>query len=61
MSCFYHHDRTSVGGCKSCGKNLCPECAIDLGKVILLGACFLVYGAFGLLQARRLGKRADDT
>lgn len=32
MSCFYHHERDSVGGCKSCGKNLCPECAIDLGK-----------------------------
>src|SRR5947207_11707150 len=32
MSCFYHHDRESVGGCKSCGKALCPECAVDLGK-----------------------------
>ena len=32
MSCFYHHDRDSVGGCKSCGKSLCPECAVDLGK-----------------------------
>ena len=32
MSCFYHHDRSSVGGCKSCGKALCPECAVDLGK-----------------------------
>jgi len=32
MSCFYHHDRSSVGGCKSCGKALCSECAVDLGK-----------------------------
>jgi|SRR5579883_1015470 len=32
MSCFYHHDRKSVGGCKSCGKALCPECAVDLSK-----------------------------
>ena len=32
MSCFYHHDRDSVGGCKSCGKSLCSECAVDLGK-----------------------------
>jgi hypothetical protein len=32
MSCFYHHDRDSVGGCKSCGKALCSECAVDLGK-----------------------------
>ena len=119
MACFYHHDRDSVGGCKSCGKGLCAECAVDLGKglacrdrceedvralmelvdrniklssqtaslmdttrkvrssgafsnlvfgtafmawglsnparfsfVILLGACFLALGAFGLFQAR---------
>jgi hypothetical protein len=32
MSCFYHHDRDSVGSCKSCGKDLCSECAVDLGK-----------------------------
>ena len=32
MTCFYHHDRFSVGGCKSCGKGLCSECAVDLGK-----------------------------
>jgi hypothetical protein len=32
MSCFYHHDRSSVGGCKSCGKALCSECAVDLSK-----------------------------
>jgi hypothetical protein len=32
MNCFYHHDRTSIGACKSCGKGLCPECSVDLGK-----------------------------
>jgi hypothetical protein len=32
MRCFYHQDREAVGGCKSCGKGLCPECAVDLGK-----------------------------
>lgn len=32
MSCFYHHESKSVGACKSCGKSLCPECAVDLGK-----------------------------
>jgi hypothetical protein len=32
MRCFYHLDREAVGGCKSCGKGLCPECAVDLGK-----------------------------
>ena len=32
MKCFYHQDRDAVGTCKSCGKGLCPECAVDLGK-----------------------------
>jgi len=32
MRCFYHQDREAVGVCKSCGKGLCPECAVDLGK-----------------------------
>ena len=32
MRCFYHHDREAVGTCKSCGKGVCPECAVDLGK-----------------------------
>jgi hypothetical protein len=128
MSCFYHHDRDSVGGCKSCGKSLCPECAVDLGKglacrghceddvralitlidrsvqfspqtarilessrkirssaatfnlvtgaifvvwglsdterfsfIIILGACSLAYGAFGMLQARRFAKERQET
>jgi hypothetical protein len=32
MGCFYHHDKEAVGFCKSCGKALCVECAVDLGK-----------------------------
>jgi len=32
MRCFYHPDREAVGSCKSCGKGLCPECAVDLVK-----------------------------
>ena len=32
MKCFYHRDRDAVGSCKSCGKGLCSECAVDLGK-----------------------------
>jgi hypothetical protein len=32
MRCFYHHDRDAVGSCKSCGKGLCPECAVELKK-----------------------------
>ena len=32
MRCFYHHDKEAVGSCKVCGKALCPECIVDLGK-----------------------------
>lgn len=32
MRCFYHQDKDAVGTCKSCGKGLCAECAVDLGK-----------------------------
>jgi hypothetical protein len=32
MRCFYHKDKDAVGSCKSCGKGLCVECAVDLGK-----------------------------
>jgi hypothetical protein len=30
MNCFNHADRSAVGICKSCGKGLCRDCAIDL-------------------------------
>ena len=40
MRCYYHQDKEAVGGCKSCGKGLCPECAVDLGKgLACLGRC----------------------
>ena len=32
MNCFYHPTVVAVGACKSCGKGLCQECAVDLGK-----------------------------
>jgi len=32
MRCFYHQDKDAVGSCKSCGKGLCQECAVDLTK-----------------------------
>ena len=32
MRCFYHEDREAVGTCKSCGKGLCRECAVELPK-----------------------------
>ncbi len=32
MRCFYHQDKEAVGSCRSCGKGLCSECALDLGK-----------------------------
>jgi len=32
MHCFYHENKEAVGTCKSCGKGLCRECVVDLGK-----------------------------
>jgi hypothetical protein len=130
MRCYYHQDKEAVGGCKSCGKGLCRECAADLGKGLacrgrceadvqaaiasvdrnvklsettsrliglgrsmwlsaatfylvlsvvflgwgfpdferylllhILGICFLIYGGYGFLQARKLAreKAADIT
>lgn len=40
MRCFYHQDKEAVATCKSCGKALCAECAVDLGKgVACRGRC----------------------
>ena len=32
MKCFYHNTCDAVGTCKSCGKGLCSECAVDLDR-----------------------------
>ena len=32
MKCFYHRDTDAIGTCKSCGKGLCSDCAVDLSK-----------------------------
>lgn len=32
MKCFNHDGRDAVGTCKSCGKGVCRECAVDMGK-----------------------------
>ena len=32
MHCFYHPKKAAIGTCKSCGKGLCAECAVDLDK-----------------------------
>jgi hypothetical protein len=34
MRCYNHSDTEAVAICKSCGKALCQECAIDLGRGI---------------------------
>lgn len=31
MHCYTHHERSAVGICKSCGRGLCPECAVEVG------------------------------
>ena len=32
MKCFNHQDRDAVGTCKSCGKGICRDCAVDMTK-----------------------------
>ena len=32
MKCFYHATADAVGSCKSCGRGVCAECAVDMGK-----------------------------
>jgi hypothetical protein len=32
MRCFYHQTNEAVGTCKSCGKGVCADCAVDLVK-----------------------------
>jgi hypothetical protein len=32
MNCFYHPQTVAVGLCKSCGKGLCPACAVDMDQ-----------------------------
>lgn len=32
MRCFYHENKQAVGTCKSCGRGLCRECAVELPK-----------------------------
>jgi hypothetical protein len=40
MKCYQHRINDAVGVCKSCGKAVCPDCAVDLGFAITCpGAC----------------------
>ena len=32
MKCFTREERDAVGTCKSCGKGICRDCAVDMGK-----------------------------
>jgi hypothetical protein len=128
MRCYYHQDKEAVGTCKSCGKGLCFDCAVDIGKglacrghceedvravvslidrniklapqtarildssrkvrsstaifnlvfgsvfiawglsnmerfsfIIILGICFLAFGVYGLVQARKPAKDNQQT
>jgi len=61
MRCFYHQDREAVGTCKSCGKGLCPECAVDLGKGLACrGRCEADVAAVIQLVEQNVGFM-DDT
>jgi hypothetical protein len=32
MHCFYHRDTYAVGACKSCGRGLCGDCAVEFAE-----------------------------
>ncbi|MBC9248958.1 hypothetical protein A9179_01590 [Pseudomonas alcaligenes] len=34
MNCFNHHTDAAIAICKSCGKGVCPSCAIDKGFAV---------------------------
>ena len=34
MKCFYHPEREAVGTCRSCGKGVCTECAVEVEKAL---------------------------
>lgn len=30
MNCYIHHEKHSVGICRSCGRGLCPDCVVEV-------------------------------
>ena len=32
MRCFTHQEKEAVAICRACGKGLCPDCGVDLGR-----------------------------
>jgi hypothetical protein len=32
MRCFYHHDKEAVALCRGCGRGVCAECGVDVGR-----------------------------
>jgi hypothetical protein len=34
MACYNHRETNSVGNCKACGRSLCPDCIVEVGKSI---------------------------
>lgn len=39
MKCFNHQDIDAVGVCTSCGKNICSNCAMEVGGKIICKSC----------------------
>lgn len=40
MKCYQHHNHDAIGICKTCGKALCPDCAVDQKFALTCkGAC----------------------
>jgi hypothetical protein len=57
VKCHYHPERDAFGGCKSCDRALCRNCAVDCGYWLACrGSCEEVVHA---LQTRRATARLD--
>lgn len=39
MKCYDHQDQEAVGVCTSCGKNICANCAMEVGGKIVCKSC----------------------
>ena len=62
MNCFYHEAQVAVGTCKSCGKGLCRECAVDLTKGLACrGRCEADTQALIQLIDRNIGLAATTS
>lgn len=53
MKCYTHTLNEAVGICKKCGKGVCPECAVDVGKGLACrDSCEVDVHAINIMEQR---------